>query len=1247
MADSRVITCDCGKQFVVLDTASFDASSCPACGLPIAVQPVINPAHTVPEDSVPEDWKPGDVYLDRYEVMSVLGQGAMGKVFKIYHRGWNQMLAVKCPRREAIEQFGGVVGFEHECETWIRVGLHPNTVACYYARALGGLPRVFAEYVSGGTLYEWIHKRKLYTNNPQDDLRRIIIIAVQMAWGLHHAHKRGVIHQDIKPANIMMTAEGVPKVTDFGLARRSDNEEANWESSVSTKAIGLSGMTPAYCSPEQAFRDHITHRTDLWSWALSVFEMFAADIVWPSGTAAPDALERWLAGATHRIAMPPPICLLMRNCFRSNPADRPSGLDAVATELCAAYETLFGEPFPLIEPPTLEATGDTLNNRAISLMDFGKQQRAMKVWERALREAPGHPQSAFNYGLLRWREGTLTDTEAMASVRASRESRPGEPLPIFLELRMHVERGAITEAEKALALLDEAAPGTAGLDDVRKTIDRLMPASRGLEAVWPAHQGGVTAMALDAKSGRLYTGGEDNRVMVWDASSGESAQVLDGHHNTVSAVAWSAATGTLASVSLDRRLRLWDLGAGTESGTHAVPATRPRLLTWLDTRGTLLLGDSDGTLHEINPESGLMAEPLARVPGGLRALAISHVAGLVFAGAPNGDIHVLTLRDFSELDCLHLHSVELTALAASPDGKLLASADATGALIVSEAVGGAHVATLRHPGETVVACAFAGGGRHLVSVSSGRVMRLWQPALSRCLWSLELPASPLPALQISADGTLAWVALANATIARVRISARDLFDSSPLIISQAVDTGQLVQQEQILRTHLGKAATLYKDAQYARTASQLMHVRSRPEHSRRREVMQSWMRLYAKLPRTALRSMWEGDTLSGHHGPVRALALSLQATYLMSGGNDATIRVWDLGTGKLARQFSGHAGPVRGLALGESQERLVSSSDDGTLKVWNVRTGRCERTMQHPGGAPEAMALSPDGRILATAGWELHLWDVDLGVRVAGLPGHEGGCTAVAWARSARFLVSGGADARITFWNPDTGTSLGTRKCPHGPVTAISVSPLENLLVSAGGNPWDRAGKACLWDVVAGTPARIIEAHDAPVAFAALTLDSRFIVTAAGDGLIQVHTAAGDCVRKQTLGANLPGALVMANDASRVLWSDADGTVHSLCLDWELSTTDSKHSFDAPVLKLFANYVLGQRPVLNRFQEPAPPGTRTAGWALNREPMPHLDGRALQRFNYLSGCAGMGVYPLPAIETLAIHYLESLKQEKK
>jgi hypothetical protein len=45
--------------------------------------------------------------------------------------------------------------------------------------------------------------------------------------------------------------------------------------------------------------------------------------------------------------------------------------------------------------------------------------------------------------------------------------------------------------------------------------------------------------------------------------------------------------------------------------------------------------------------------------------------------------------------------------------------------------------------------------------------------------------------------------------------------------------------------------------------------------------------------------------------------------------------------------------------------------------------------------------------------------------------------------------------------------------------------------------------------------------------------------------------------------------------------------------------------------------------------------------------MPHLDGRALQRFNYLSGCAGMGVYPLPAIETLAIHYLESLKQEKK
>lgn len=1207
-------------------------------------------APLLPEDAIPEEWQKGDIFLDRYEVVSALGQGAMGKVYKIFHRGWNQYLAVKSPKRDTIEAFGGAQCFEHECETWIRVGIHPNTVACYYARRLGGIPRVFAEYVDGRTLHEWIYGRKLHTGKPADDLLRILLISTQIAWGLNHAHRRGVIHQDVKPANIMMTSEGSPKVTDFGLARRLDYHESGMDSAIRQTTVAITGMTPAYCSPEQAFRDHITHRTDLWSWGLVVFEMFTGEVVWPTGSSAAEALERWVNRSSRRPEMPempPRLVALLRQIFQSNPSDRPSGFEPVSRELISIYEEIAQQAFPLMEPPAVEATGDALNNRAISLMDFGKHARALKVWERALREAPGHPQSTFNYALLRWREGAMTDGEALATLRAARDTRPNDPLPVFLELRFHLERGDVQSAAECLATIDEFAPDAPGLEKVRADVAAWLPKSRAIDTTWDAHQGTVTSLLLDTANGRLFSGGEDNRIGIWEQGKTDPLLMLEGHTNTVTALAYSPTRDLLASVSMDRRLRVWRPNTGECLHTHVLAATRPRSLCWHEDRGVLLVGDTDGTLYEVSPLDGPASEPVARIPGGLREMLSAPMLGALFAAAPGGDIHILSMADYAPKDCLHLHASDITAMALSPNGKYVASSDTAGALIISASDGGSHISTVHTKGETPIALAFAGSGKQVLALTTSKYLRLWHAATGRCLWSAALPAPAAPLLAVSPDGAHAWAALTNNTLLRAQVSARENFDSSPLAISQATDTRQLVDRERELRQGLGEAAAHYRDGRYSRAASEIGRVRQQTEMAHRREVLNSWLRLYAKVPRLALRGTWEGDVLRGHHGAVRSMVLSLQANYLISGGNDATIRLWDLSSGKLVRQFTGHAGPVRSLALGDTQECLVSSSEDGTLKIWNVRTGRCERTMQHPGGAPEAMALSPDGRILATAGWELHFWDLRLGTRVAGIAAHEGGCTAVLWARSGRFVVSGGADSRIAFWDPETGKQLGARACPHGPVTALSLSPFETILVSSGGNPWDRSGKVCVWDVSEGAPARLIEAHSAPISMAELTMDNRFVLTAAGDGELRVHTVAGETVRHQPLTGGAPCAWALANDASRLVWSDGEGVLRSLHFDWELKAQDTRSSLDSLARKLFSICALGLRPLRNKHEQPAPAGARQAGWPLQHEPIPRLDSKSLQRINYLCGCAGLGCHTPPALESAAMQLLESLKPERK
>ena len=203
---------------------------------------------------------------------------------------------------------------------------------------------VFAEFVPGGSLKDWIRDGRL------DTAERILDVAIQFAWGLDEAHRRGLVHQDVKPANVLMTLDGVPKVTDFGLAQtRAQVEDAAFGTDADPERaaardiwVSYGGMTQAYCSPEQAVRSGLTHHTDQWCWAVSVLEMFTGQTRWKSGTVAGQVLERCVKAAAAdptvwRIRPPGPVVEVLRRCFRRAPEERWPTIAAATDALAAAH----------------------------------------------------------------------------------------------------------------------------------------------------------------------------------------------------------------------------------------------------------------------------------------------------------------------------------------------------------------------------------------------------------------------------------------------------------------------------------------------------------------------------------------------------------------------------------------------------------------------------------------------------------------------------------------------------------------------------------------------------------------------------------------------------------------------------------------------------------------------------------------------------------------------------------------------
>lgn len=332
----------------------------------------------------------GEVIQRRYIVERDIGEGGMGRIYLARQLPFERLVAIKVmhPHHSAIEELVG--RFLQEAQIISRLS-HPNTVTVYEVLRHNKLLCIVMEYVEGQTLGRHL---KQYGPLP---ISQAVVFALQIAQSLGEAHRKGVVHRDVKPDNIMVCspkgAEPFLKVLDFGVAKLQDAV------SRQTQAQAVVG-TPYYMSPEQVEGREADERADLYSLACCMVEMLTGEPPFQGNTSLKVMLQ-------HRESPPPPLGpavppaleAFLHRCMAKDPAHRPQSASDFGRELMACFmgaaapqpratatptppapaqlphETLFSALPMSNKPATLPARPPTQEQPAISLAQLTPQRQ--------------------------------------------------------------------------------------------------------------------------------------------------------------------------------------------------------------------------------------------------------------------------------------------------------------------------------------------------------------------------------------------------------------------------------------------------------------------------------------------------------------------------------------------------------------------------------------------------------------------------------------------------------------------------------------------------------------------------------------------------------------------------------------------------------------------------------------------------------------------------------------------------------
>ena len=953
-------------------------------------------------------------------------------------------------------------------------------------------------------------------------------IGQQIARALGYAHGRGVIHRDIKPSNLMLDATGTVWVTDFGLAKTSD------ESMTHTGDIL---GTLRYMSPER-FQGECDARADIYSLGLTLYEL----LVLQPAFFAKDRLQ------------------LIELVTKSVPPN-PRSLDP---KIPRDLETIILKSIDPIARHRYQTANDLADELGRFLAGEPILARAIGPVERAFRWCRRNPWIAAlsATAVMLLLTGTIVSTGL--AIKSGKNAKLAEDRAEGLALKEQETQSLLKQVETENQRAESELQHSQRLLNLNRiqsaarewrsshaaTAWRHLNAYQGDQFDWEhrylfnlfrrnhtmlsGHQDDVNAIDISADGTRLISavGGRWNQsrvneVRIHDRTTEATALVLNDYPAVVTDVAFHPDGSQFVTSCVDGSVRIRD--AITGEVRRLLPGTKgPMNSASYNHDGSRIAGGGYGDdVYVWDAVSGEVVFQLVGHQNQVSEIAFSPDSSLIVTASWDDTLKLWDANTGNLLRTFSGHRGAVYCAAFDPTGSRIVSGCWDSEVIVWEVASGKQLASMQSRTLAVYGVAFSPDGNLVASGSYDQKVRIWDTATGKQLRSLEGHTGTVYDVAFSADGSQIFSAAGDRTVRTW--DSRDQDETSTLYIDR----------------HLTFKLAFSPDSQRLLSVSDRPRIRD-PDTGEPILTLEgeetigtaAWSHDGQKVAGAGHDGkvvVWEAATgrklLSVHVSatPLPSLAISRDGQRIAVGNDDGVVHIINAETGERIVQFNLESGEVKGVAFSPDGRRVYAGGSHGAVREWDSSSGELRRTYR-TAEAVYAMTLSDDGTQLAVAGPtpEITIWDTQTGEEVAELVGHNIQVFALSISPNGHRLVAAGSDQTIEVWDLIGKESTLTLEGHRDAVTAVAFSADGAALVSAS-----RDGVIRNWDASEN----------------AATNDASLVTQNSAVGADAVWVAAKDAPCPPSPASAQHSLVIIENQRSTdisLYWSDANG----IRLDW-------------------------------------------------------------------------------------------------